>query len=54
MISIERKTYSALEWLGDVGGLFDGLQMLAYALIYPVSSLALRDQVLTQLFHVQE
>ena len=29
LITTERKTYSILEWIGDVGGLFDGLMIIA-------------------------
>ena len=41
LIITERKTYSSLEWLGDVGGLHDGLLILAAFLVSPISTLAL-------------
>ena len=47
---IERTTYSGLEWLGDVGGLFDGIRIIAHALILPVSTLAMRDKILSQVY----
>ena len=36
-LKIERQTYSALEWLGDIGGLFDMLKLLGYMLVIPFS-----------------
>ena len=50
MIKIERATYSALDWLGDVGGLFDGLKIIASLLVAPISALAANDILLTQVF----
>ena len=34
---IERSTYSILEWLGDVGGLFDGLRVLSQLIVTPIA-----------------
>ena len=45
--NIERSTYSALDLLGDVGGLFDGLRIITSFLIVPISSLAVRDLLLS-------
>ena len=45
--NIERTTYSGLEWLGDVGGLFDGIRIIAHTLVLPVSTLAMRDKILS-------
>lgn len=42
-IMIERETYSALEWLGDVGGLVDGLRLIANIIIGPIASLAIKS-----------
>ena len=47
---MERATYSALDWLGDVGGLFDGLKIIASLLVAPISALAANDILLTQVF----
>ena len=41
LTTIERETYNALEWLGDVGGLFDMLQLIGSKLVSPFSALAL-------------
>ena len=34
---IERQTYSLLEWLGDIGGLFDALRLIGAGLVAPRS-----------------
>ena len=47
---IERSTYSLLEWLGDVGGPFDGLSLVAQLIIAPFSSFAMRSLLLSQIF----
>ena len=39
---IERQTYSILEWLGDVGGLFDMLGLLGGLLIGPFTAFSLK------------
>ena len=39
---VERQTYNFLEWLGDVGGLFDGLLMILSVLMQPFAKYALR------------
>ena len=38
---IERQTYSLLEFIGDIGGLFDGLQLLARLIVTPVAAFTL-------------
>mmetsp|Transcript_2935 Transcript_2935/g.4000 ORF Transcript_2935/g.4000 Transcript_2935/m.4000 type:complete len:99 (-) Transcript_2935:922-1218(-) len=43
--TIERSTYSILEWLGDVGGLFDGLRLLCQYFVAPIASMALRKKI---------
>ena len=44
--TVERQTYSLLEWVGDVGGLLDGLIIIARLLILPHHSLCLGSQSL--------
>ena len=39
---IERQTYSILEWLGDVGGLFDMLTLIGSKLIGPFTLFSLK------------
>ena len=40
---INRQTYSLLDWLGDLGGLFDALYLIGYALIAPLANFALNS-----------
>ena len=44
--TIERKTYSMLEWVGEVGGLFDGLVSISRSLITPISKFSLQASLL--------
>ena len=44
-IVIERQTYNLLEWIGDVGGLFDGLSLLANLFVAPVASLLMNSEL---------
>ena len=47
---IERQTYNILEWLGDVGGLYDMLRLIGRLLVNPFAIFALRSELLTQAF----
>ena len=47
---IERQTYSSLEWLGDVGGLFDGLRLIVGPIVARVSAYALKLLLLASVF----
>ena len=47
---IERETYSLLEWLGDVVGLFDGLKLIFKILIVPLTSFALKAELLSEIW----
>ena len=47
---IERQTYDALQWLGDVGGLFDMLGLLGGSLIGPIAAFKLKAELLTRAF----
>ena len=49
-LTYERSTYSLLEWLGDVGGLFDGLKIVAYFILWPFSAFAMKAELMTSLF----
>ena len=49
--TIERSTYSSLEFLGDVGGLFDGLKILAVIFVGPVSQFTMKATLLQQNFN---
>ena len=45
----ERATYSMLEWAGDVGGLFDGLVLIAGIFISPIANYSLASRFASQL-----
>ena len=47
---IERKTYSCLEWLGDIGGLYDATKLIGRAIVYPVAFFSLQTELVTQAF----
>ena len=42
---ISRKTESILDWLGDWGGLYDGLVLIGRVLTNPYSAYALQSQL---------
>ena len=44
---IERNTYSFLDWLGDVGGLYDGLRKPASMIAYPIAMFLMKSNLLT-------
>ena len=46
MTTIERKTYSLLELLGDIGGLLDGLKLIGFLLVSPIASFALKVKLM--------
>ena len=48
--TVERQTYSLLDWIGDIGGLFDGLTLLVGKFIAPIAAIALRAELLTSNF----
>lgn len=43
---IERQTYSVLEWLGDVGGLFGILGLIGGTIIGPIAKFQLKSELL--------
>ena len=45
-----RQTYSLLDFLGDLGGLFDALRLIAAVLVSPFAALELKVSILTSLF----
>lgn len=47
---IERSTYSAFDWLGDVGGLFGILCLFGGSIIGPLTAFSLKSKILTQAF----
>ena len=53
-ISIERETYSLLDLLSSIGGLFDGLLLLMRYLMAPVSSFIMRNALYSKLMREGE
>ena len=47
---IERQTYSVLEWLGDVGGLFDALLFIGASIVTPITTFTLRVALVQKLY----
>jgi len=47
---VDRQTYSALDWLGDVGGLFDALRWMAQLTVSPFAAFALNTKLLGSMF----
>ena len=47
---IERSTYTMLEWLGDIGGLFDALAIIGRVLIAPVAAISMQAKLLNKAF----
>lgn len=39
-----------LEWIGDIGGLYDGLKVIFSILVGPASAFAMSSKLLTSLF----
>ena len=46
----ERQTYNMLEWVGDVGGLFDGLVLICRLFVAPLATLTLKLELLKEIF----
>ena len=47
---VTRQTYSFLDWLGDMGGLFDALYLIGMIILAPISNFALKTELLTSMF----
>ena len=47
---IERATYNALDLMGDIGGLYDGLMLLIKGMIRPIAALAFNSKLLRLVF----
>ena len=45
-----RQTYSFLEFLSDLGGLFEALKLIAGVFVNPFSALALKVSILSSIF----
>ena len=51
---VQRQTYSLLEWLGDVGGLFDGLKLIASPLTGLLAAHNLKSSLLSIAFRNED
>ena len=49
----QRSVYSLLDFIGDVGGLFDGLKMIGQNLLFPFTSFNFTMKLLAQLFTIR-
>ena len=49
-----RQTYSVLDFLGDIGGLYDALRIIAAAFVAPLSQFALRVDLMASLFNYSD
>ena len=49
MMTIDRSTYSVLEWLGDIGGLYDALHSLGFLIAGPFAAIALKAELLARM-----
>ena len=47
---VTRETYSLLDWMGDLGGLFDALYIFCSFMIMPISVFNLQVTLMTRLF----
>ena len=51
MLITDRATYGLLEWLGDVGGLFDALKYAGVLLTAPFAKYNLKTELLSSIFN---
>ena len=47
----DRATYGFLEWLGDVGGLFDALKYFGILIVAPFARFNLKTELLSSIFN---
>ena len=45
-----RSTYSLLDWMGDLGGLFDALMTLCSLLVAPLANFSMKMTLMTTFF----
>lgn len=51
---IERNTYSFLEWLGDIGGLYDALRLIGFFVLLPFFRYQVKAELLAHIFRFTE
>ena len=47
--TVYRTTYSLLDWMGDIGGLYDALVVIGSILVKPFASIAVKGKLLSRL-----
>ena len=52
--SFKRSAYNALDLLGDIGGLYDGLKLLSTAILTAISSTDYTSLLISKLFYVRK
>lgn len=52
--SYQRSIYNLLDFIGDVGGLLDGLKLIGQFLLVPFTSFNLTSKLLSKLFKVRK
>lgn len=50
--TIERETYSLLDWMGDIGGLYGGIVLIAQSMVSPIAAIAVKTEVFSQAFKI--
>ena len=48
-----RQTYSLLDWLGDLGGLFDALRYIGLILVEPVVRFKMHETMMSNLYRLK-
>ena len=52
LVTWTRQSYSLLDWLGDLGGLFDALWYIAHFIVKPASAFMLQATLLVTFFRL--
>lgn len=52
-IDSSRQVYNSLDFVGDIGGLFDGLKAIGFLLVTPFSGFSFVSKLFAELFYVQ-
>ena len=47
-----RQSYSSLDFLGDLGGLYDALRLIFGIFVAPLASFSLRSSMMTSIFSI--
>ena len=50
LTTIARHTYSIMDWIGDVGGLLDGLRLVGGVIVAPIAAFSYRVELISAAF----